>query len=115
MQENISLTENIAYCGLYCGACRSFVKGKCPWCKNNDKASWCKIRSCCIDNNYRSCADCTIIELKNCKKFNNTIGKLFGLIFNSNRTACIERIREIGYNGFALEMDDSRMQTIKRR
>ncbi len=29
---------------------------KCPGCKNNEKASWCKIRQCCISKGYHTCA-----------------------------------------------------------
>ena len=50
-----------------------------------------------------------------CKKFNNFISKAFGFIFNSDRAACIARIKEIGSEGFAIEMANNRMQTIKRR
>lgn len=39
--------ERIAACGLYCGACRKYLKGKCLGCRQNDKAAWCKIRQCC--------------------------------------------------------------------
>jgi len=31
--------NNIAACGLHCGACRKFLSGKCPGCRNNEKAS----------------------------------------------------------------------------
>ena len=36
----------IAKCGLYCGACNSYITGKCPGCNENVKATWCKIRNC---------------------------------------------------------------------
>lgn len=36
--------QNVAYCGLYCGACQSYTKGKCPGCDANEKATWCEIR-----------------------------------------------------------------------
>lgn len=29
----------VAACGLYCGACHKFLTGKCPGCKENEKAS----------------------------------------------------------------------------
>ncbi|MCL1833674.1 MAG: DUF3795 domain-containing protein [Leptospirales bacterium] len=105
----------IAFCGLYCGACRLYLSGKCPGCKDNVKAAWCKVRTCCKDNSFLSCADCKSIELSECKKYNNLFAKLFGLIFNSNRTACINRIKEIGYDSYAKEMTDKRVMTIKRR
>ncbi len=108
-------TALIAFCGLYCGACRSYLKGSCPGCRDNVKATWCKVRTCCMENNFNSCADCTGIELKDCKKYNNFISKAFGLVFNSDRSACIARIREIGYPDFAVEMAGNGQQTIRRK
>ncbi len=115
-QKKITADKNlIAACGLYCGACRSYLSGKCFACKDNVKATWCKIRQCCMDNKIQSCADCKVIELKDCKKYNNFISKVIGVVLNSNRAACIERIKEIGYNNFALEMANKKSQTIKRK
>jgi len=105
----------IAYCGLYCGACRSYLKGKCMGCKENAKATWCKTRTCCIENNYSSCADCDKKELMECKKFNNVISKVFGIIFNSDRPACINLIKEKGYEDYAEEMAEKKLQSVKRR
>jgi hypothetical protein len=105
----------IAYCGLYCGECRSYIKGKCPGCKENMKASWCKIRACCIENNLLSCADCTqFSDVKECGKFNNFISKIFALIFRSDRPACIAKIKESGYEGFAAFMAENKLQSIRR-
>lgn len=50
--------HNVAYCGLYCGACKSQLKGKCPGCYGNEKATWCEIRKCCNEHGYATCADC---------------------------------------------------------
>jgi len=47
--------ELIAYCGLYCGSCSKFMNDKCPGCRKNKKAAWCKIRTCCSDNNDHTC------------------------------------------------------------
>jgi hypothetical protein len=114
-QLEIIIDKNlIAYCGLYCAACGSFAKGKCPGCKENTRATWCKVRQCCIENKLQSCADCKTTELKECKKYNSFISKAFGFIMNSDRSACISRIREIGYTEFAAEMSAKRMQSIKR-
>ena len=105
----------IAYCGLYCGACRSYLKGSCPGCKENVKASWCKIRQCCQEENLASCADCTSIKLDDCKKYNTFISKVIGVVLNSDRAACIHRIEEIGYDQFAMEMAENKRQTIRRK
>lgn len=115
-KKEITTDKNlIAYCGLYCGACHSYLSGKCKGCKENIKATWCKIRLCCMENNFQSCADCKKINLKDCKKFNNFFSKLFGLIFRSDRAACICRINEINYDEFAKEMAANKMQSIKRK
>jgi len=112
--ENITADKNnIAACGLYCGACRKFLSGKCPGCKNNEKASWCKIRQCCIDKGYSNCADCEQ-EVRNCKIYSNFISKVFALLFNSDRPACIDYIKEHGRTAFAEEMTCRKCQTIKR-
>lgn len=115
MKEIIVDKYLIAYCGLYCGACRSYLSGKCPGCKDNVKASWCKIRQCCKENQYGSCADCNSIVLKECKKYNNFISKVIGFVLNSDRSACISRIREVGYDTFAREMANYGRPSIQRK
>lgn len=115
MKEIVSDPNLVAYCGLYCGACRSYLREKCPGCHDNEKAKWCKIRVCCIDNQYLSCADCKQYDSpKDCKMFNNFMAKLFGLIFRSDRLACIQQIKELGIQGHADNMTELRQQAIKR-
>ena len=105
----------VAYCGLYCGACGSYLKGKCPGCAKNEKAKWCKIRACCIGNTYASCADCGQAPgVLDCRKFNNFVSKLFALFMRSDRPACIRAIKEKGREAFAKDMADSKIMTIKR-
>jgi hypothetical protein len=115
IKEVIADKNMIAYCGLYCGACRSFLTNKCPGCKDNIKAGWCKIRDCCKENNFQSCADCGKIALMECKKYNTFISKIIGYVLNSDRAACITRIKELGYDDFAFEMTNNKSQTIKRK
>ncbi|HOZ55658.1 MAG: hypothetical protein BWY51_00254 [Parcubacteria group bacterium ADurb.Bin316] len=105
----------VAYCGLYCGACKKFINKKCAGCKENVKATWCKIRTCCIENKYSSCADCATYKVANdCKKFNNPISKLFSLIFKSDRNASIARIKETGTEQYAIEMAKKNVMSIKK-
>ncbi len=69
IKENAGL---VAFCGLYCGACKAFLKGKCTGCSENEKAAWCKIRICCKNKKLITCADCNeYADPKDCKKFNN--------------------------------------------
>ena len=113
--EIIADKNLIGYCGLYCAACRTFLAGKCPGCQKKTNATWCKVRECCISNGFLSCADCNLVGLNECKKYNSFIAKAFGLIFNSDRAACIERIKKTGYDDFAVEMALNKRQTFKRR
>lgn len=87
----------------------------CQGCHENTKASWCKIRSCCMENGYASCADCTqFANVMDCKKFNNLFSKVFALIFRSDRKACIAMIKESGYENFAAFMAENKLQSIRR-
>ncbi len=115
MPEFVADPGAIAFCGLYCGACKRYLRGKCPGCAGNEKASWCKIRSCCLEAELRSCADCRqVSELAQCKKLNNLMGKIFALIFRSNRQACLELIRERGYEEYAAYMAREGRQSLPR-
>jgi len=108
--------KHVAYCGLYCGACRRYLDDRCPGCHGNSGAKWCKVRSCCLDNGYGSCAECVRFpDPLHCKHFNNLAAKLFGLLFRSDRAACIVQIRKLGMHGHAEEMARRGQHTIPRR
>jgi len=119
MNRKLKEVENdvtlIAFCGLYCAACGSYLKGKCPGCSQNTKATWCKVRSCCLENNYKSCTDCKeFTNVMDCKKYNNFISRTIGFILRSNRSAGIQMIKEKGYNSFAEYMGQNKIQSIKK-
>ena len=114
MKEITQDKELVARCGLYCGACRSYLKDRCPGCAKNEKASWCQVRSCCLENQYASCADCRIMPLEQCKKYNNFIAKAIGFILRSDRKACIESIKASGYENFVRDMAEKKRMTIRR-
>lgn len=66
--------EPVASCGLYCGPCRAHLKGKCPGCRDNAKASWCKVRTCCHGKGIATCAACgEFADPRQCGKFNNIV------------------------------------------
>jgi hypothetical protein len=68
-----------------------------------------------MENGYGSCADCTeFSDPMACRKFNNFMSKIFGLIFRSDRNACIKQIREMGIEAHAERMSESRAHSIKR-
>ena len=115
MEQKIADKNLVAFCGLYCGECKAYKKGKCPGCQKNEKATWCGIRTCCLGKKIRSCADCQdFANARDCKKFNNFFSKLFAFVFRSDRQACINMIKEKGYDAYAEEMTKRGKQSIKK-
>lgn len=115
MEEIKDKTQLVSYCGLYCGNCRKYKSGKCMGCQRNEKATWCKIRICNIENSYNSCAECKLEGLADCKKFNNPVSRLFAFVFNSDRAAAIQLIKDEGYHGFVAFMEETNKMTVPRR
>jgi hypothetical protein len=115
MEEIVSDSELVAYCGLYCAACGRYLKGNCRGCYENEKATWCKVRSCCINHHYSTCAECKeFSDPRDCKMFNNFMSKIFAFAFRSDRAACIGQIKEMGIQGHAKKMSELRLQSLKR-
>lgn len=114
--KTIAADKNlVAFCGLYCGACKAFLKGKCAGCRESAKRSWCKVRACCLDRGFATCADCKEFpDPAACRKFNNFISKMFAFIFRSDRRACVLRVRAVGCQAFAAEMAEKGQQSIRR-
>ena len=105
----------ISYCGLYCGACKKYIHSKCSGCRNNQQATWCNIRKCCIQNGFKSCADCTYFEdVMLCNKFNNLISRAFSIVFRTQKS-CIERIKLTGYPDYADFMSRNNWQVIRKK
>ena len=98
------MNPEIAACGLFCGTAANSAKEAVRGCRPNEKASWCKVRACCIEHGWQSCAECTLMPPQTCKKFDNFIAKVFQVVFRSDRRGCVERIREVGQEAFAAEM-----------
>ena len=92
----------VAYCGLYCGKCGRYRRGKCEGCLDGGGFSSCKVRASCIERGYRSCAECD--EHLDCRILHSFISKVFGLIFRTNRKANLQAIREKGIEAWAEEM-----------
>ena len=114
--QDLVIDKNlIAFCGLYCGTCSKYKKGKCPGCKENIKASWCKIRTCNMDNNFENCTQCTLTKPEDCKKLNNAIGKIFELVFRTDRLASLRYINDNGGKLYAQKMCDLQQMSIKKK
>jgi hypothetical protein len=105
----------VGCCGLYCGECGVYKRGRCPGCAENENAGWCKVRTCCLEHDYGSCADCAqFAVVRDCRKFNNFIARLFGFVFRSDREANIARIKAVGRAAFAEEMATRGRQSLRR-
>ena len=112
-EKQIVKDENlIAYCGLYCGACPTYIKGKCEGCRGNSPKNavlykQCKVKPCCADNDFFTCADCTIYASpKECKKYNPLLLKIASWIESSDRSKAIEMIKTKGRAEFLTFMTD---------
>jgi hypothetical protein len=106
----------IAACGLYCGACRQYLKDRCPGCRKNDKAKWCTLRLCVKEKGYSTCAECAeFADVNECRKFNTFFSKIFAVIFNSNRKACIEQIKSQGLEIHAVIMTEMKRHSLSRK
>ncbi len=115
MTDN-SIQQLVSGCGLYCGSCSKYKKGKCPGCVDNEKAAWCKIRICIREKNITTCAECTEFDdVNECKKFNTIFSKFFSLVFRSDRKASLKKINEIGLDAYARDMSASSQVVIKRK
>ena len=136
MKEIEVNTKMIAACGLYCGACKKYRMGKCQGCNTSDTDNpglgqplnkWpqrCKIRKCCMEKGFHTCAECErlrvgerssgMMDVKECRLYNNFVSKVFAFVFRSDRPACIRYIRENGEQAFAEEMTKRGEQTIRK-
>lgn len=115
MKEVVADGALVACCGLYCGGCGRYRVGKCPGCLENVKASWCRVRACCLSTGRSSCADCSEFrDVRECKVFFNPIARIIGFVFRSNRSACIGYIRQRGREAFAEEMASRKRHSLPR-
>ena len=94
--------ELVAYCGLNCGGCGSYKRGRCKGCLAGGGFSSCKVRQCCLERNYRTCAGCP--EYLECRKLNSFIAKVYSLIFRSNRRANLDSIKKMGIEKWVEEV-----------
>ncbi len=113
LQQKLDSSVNlIAACGLYCGSCSKFIKGTCPGCKENEKATWCKIRTCNLENHTANCSECTKVVMQDCKKLNNRIGKIFKWITKTDRIASLQYISNNGPEDYVKKMTTLKQKAI---
>ena len=111
----------VSYCGLNCGACPSFLKGKCKGCRGNtpDCAVGfrsCKVKPCCVENGYNTCADCKKYQSVNsCKDYSSPLVRFGEFISQTSRGKCIEMIKKDGIKPFLEFMENKKWLTMKRK
>ena len=92
----------IAYCGLVCSECGAFKRQKCEGCYSEKPMfKGCKVKKCAMDRDISTCAACVeFSDLKQCKKLNNFISKIFKLVFRTDRLDNLRLIRACGLENF---------------
>lgn len=117
-QSDINL---ISYCGFYCGACPKSIKNQCFGCKGDNSQcaigyKACKVRPCCIENGYSSCAECEKYNsVKECQIYNPILVRFGQFITRTSRRKGIEMIKENGEIEFVKFMSDKNWVTIKNK
>lgn len=103
--------ELIAACGLFCGNCGAYRKGKCRGCAEAPLFASCKIRACCRELGLRNCAGCADFpsprSYAECGKINNFISKIFALLFRSDRPGALALLRDCGTEEYLRRKRDS--------
>lgn len=118
MNEIIIDQKLVSQCGYYCGACKSYLKGKCRGCETNQNffATRCKVKKCCHDNSFQTCAECKDFkDVAQCKKLNSTFIKFFGVLVGYDRGKNIKSIQEIGCQAFAEQMAEKKAMWLPRK
>ncbi len=122
--QNEQITGNerfIAYCGLYCKFCPAFMSGKCEGCRGNSAKNSvlykrCKVKPCCVENGFFTCADCTkYASVKECKTYNPLLLKIASWVESSDRSKAIEMIKTKGRAEFLAFMDDKNWVCFKTK
>jgi hypothetical protein len=105
--------EDVGCCGAYCGTCNVIRDGLCKGCKSgytdgtrDISRAKCKMKVCCLENQFCSCADCS--EYSSCDIIQNFYAKR-GYKYKKYREA-IEFIRASGYEDFLKIADGWKMQ-----
>ena len=54
------------------------------------------------------------MPLKDCKKYNNIFAKVIGFVTRTDRSKCIDCIKEVGCEAFAAEMEKKNRMSIRK-
>lgn len=105
--------KKIGCCGAYCGSCKSYKENLCLGCKlgydNGERdisKAKCKIKICCVQKGFNSCADCDLYN--SCNIIQDFYGKN-GYKYKKYQEAT-EYIKVNGYGSFIKITDNWIMQ-----
>ena len=122
MEQNMERSEQlVSYCGLYCGACSAYQKGTCMGCKGDSPNCGigyrkCKVRPCCIEKGYSTCAECKEHpSVQKCKDFNPMLMRVGCFVTRTSRAKGIEMIQEKGTQAFMDLLASKKWVVIKLR
>jgi hypothetical protein len=122
IKEQIEKDQNlIAYCGFYCGACPTYVSGKCEGCRGSSAKcavgyKKCTVKPCCVENEFFTCADCTkYASTKDCKKYNPASIRFGEWASSTCRGMAIKMINEKGQTEFLDYMTGKNWVSIKTK
>ena len=114
-EKKTDQVQLVAFCGLYCANCGRYRKGKCPGCKDNQKATWCKIRTCCLDKDIINCSACgTWTDPKECRIYNNFLSRVIELISATDRSLCIRYLQNNPVEKFVEMMNDMKRMNLPK-
>ena len=113
MPERIADANLVSSCGLYCGCCKKYLSGACPGCRANAKALYCRTRRCVLRRGIRSCADCDDHpDPATCHKVHGLLFRTIDLLTDTGRLENLDRIEELGHEGYAEAMCREGRQTL---
>ena len=95
----------VAYCGLYCGNCGSYKKGRCKGCQDGGGFASCTLKKCCVESNFRTCAQCE--EFIECRKLNNFMARIFSFLFRTDRMGNLKAINNLSIEKWVEEVSVS--------
>lgn len=88
----------VAVCGLFCGNCGNYQRGRCKGCAVQAWLKGCRVRACAFERGFATCAECE--EMETCRILNNFISKIFSFIFRTDKMGSLRMIRDEGMEKF---------------
>jgi hypothetical protein len=80
---------------------------------SGDIENWCPVKACCLSHGKKNCCDCVEYpNLAECPILNSVRAKIINCVKGSHPLKCLNRIREVGPQQYAIEMSVAEQWTI---